>query len=56
VSNNREDYLSNPLVSSCRSYLELTWSDPTISLVFDRRESVPLYLGVLTSTARHNSD
>ena len=28
-------YLPNPLESSCRSYLELTWSHPTIRLVLD---------------------
>jgi len=27
VSNNREDYLPNPLVAFCRSYLELIWYD-----------------------------
>jgi len=35
MSNNREDYLSNPLESSCSSYLELTLADLTIRLVLD---------------------
>jgi len=31
VSNNREDYLPNPLVAFCRSYLELIWYDHRIT-------------------------